>query len=102
MPYPVWWYGYAMVKMTFTLDDETADLLRKTTARLAKPQSAIVREAIREYGARAGRLSEDERRRMLRSIDAFLTHRPSRTAAAVERELRDVRKARRLGGRRSG
>jgi hypothetical protein len=76
--------------------------LRKTTVRLAKPQSAIVREAIREYGARAGRLSEDERRRMLRSIDAFLTHRPGGTAAAVDRELSQVRKARRLDGRRSG
>lgn len=90
-----------MVKMTFTLDDETAAVLRKTTERLAKPQSAIVREAIREYGVRAGRLSEDERRRMLRSIDAFLAHPPTRTAAAVERELRAIGAARRRGGRRS-
>ena len=90
-----------MVKMTFTLDDETASVLRKTTERMAKPQSVIVREAIREYGARAGRLSEDERRRMLRSIDAFLTQPPARPAAAVERELQAVRVARRRGGRRS-
>jgi len=88
-----------MVKMTFTLDDETVSVLRKTTERMAKPQSAIVREAIREYGARAGRLSEDERRRMLRSIDAVLSQPASRTAAAVERELRAVRLARRRGGR---
>jgi predicted transcriptional regulator len=90
-----------MVKMTFTIDDETASLLRQTTARLAKPQSVVVREAIREYGARAGRLSEDDRRRMLRSIDAFLTHPPAKTAAAVDRELKAVRLARRRGGRRS-
>ena len=38
---------------------------------------------------RAGRLSEDERRRMLRSIDAVSTQQPTRTVAAVERELRD-------------
>ena len=90
-----------MVKMTFTLDDETVAALRQASERLAKPQSVIVREAIREYGARAGRLSEEERRRMLRSIDAVLTQPPTRTVAAVERELRELREARRRGGRRS-
>jgi predicted transcriptional regulator len=90
-----------MVKMTFTLDDETVAALRQAAGRLAKPQSVIVREAIREYGARAGRLGEDERRRMLRSIDAVLAQPPTRTRAAVDRELRDVRAARRRGGRRS-
>ena len=43
-----------MVKMTFTLDDETVAVLRKTTARLAKPQSAVVREAIRDAVAAFG------------------------------------------------
>ena len=90
-----------MVKMTFTLHDETAAALRQASERLAKPQSVIVREAIREYGARAGRLSEEERRRMLRSIDAVLTQPPTRTVAAVERELRELRAARRRGGRRT-
>ncbi len=90
-----------MVKMTFTLDDETVAVLRQAAERLAKPQSAIVREAIREYGANAGRLSEDERRRMLRSIDAVLTQSPTRTAAAVERELGELRASRRRGGRRA-
>ena len=90
-----------MVKMTFTLDDETVAVLRQAAERLAKPQSVIVREAIREYGANAGRLSEDERRRMLRSIDAVLTQSPTRTAAAVERELGELRASRRRGGRRA-
>jgi predicted transcriptional regulator len=90
-----------MVKMTFTLDDETVAVLRKTTERLSKPQSMIVREAVLEYGARAGQLSEAERRRMLKSIDAFLAQPPTRTAAAVDRELRAVRSSRRQGGRRS-
>jgi predicted transcriptional regulator len=89
-----------MVKATFTLDDETVAVLRKVAERESRPQSQVVREAIREYGARAGRLGEDERRRMLRSIDAFLTQPPTRTAAAVDRELRAVRTARRTGGRR--
>ena len=87
--------------MTFTLDDETVAALRQASERLNKPQSVIVREAIREYGARAGRLTEEERRRMLRSIDAVLTQPPTRTVAAVERELRELRDSRRRGGRRS-
>ena len=52
----------SMVKMTFTLDEETVAALEQAAQRLAKPRSAIVREAIREYGARAGLLSEEERR----------------------------------------
>ncbi|MFP5378720.1 MAG: ribbon-helix-helix protein, CopG family [Vicinamibacteria bacterium] len=87
--------------MTFTLDDETVAALNQAAQRLAKPRSAVVREAIREYGARAGRLSEEERRRMLRSIDAVLKRPPTRPRQAVERELADVRRARRGGGRRS-
>lgn len=90
-----------MVKMTFTLDDETVAALRLASQRLSKPQSVIVREAVREYGARAGRLGEDERRRMLRAIDAVLAEPPTRTVAAVERELREVRAARRRSGRRT-
>ena len=50
-----------MVKMTFTLDDATVARLRHSAVRLAKPQSEIVREAIRDYADRVGRLSEQER-----------------------------------------
>ena len=92
---------HSMVKMTFTLDDETVAALNQAAQRLSKPRSAVVREAIREYDARAGRLTEDERRRMLRAIDGAVKQPPSRTAAAVARELIEVRKARRSGGRRS-
>jgi predicted transcriptional regulator len=91
-----------MVKMTFTLDEETVSALEQAATRLSKPRSVVVREAIREYGARAGRLSEDERRRMLRSIDTLSRQPPTRARGAVERELTDVRRARRAGGRRSG
>jgi predicted transcriptional regulator len=90
-----------MVKVTFTLDDETVEALNQAAQRLAKPRSAVVREAIREFGARAGCLSEEERRRMLRSIDAVLKKPPTRPRAAVERELADIRRARRGGGRQS-
>ncbi|MEQ1760147.1 MAG: hypothetical protein ABL986_17660 [Vicinamibacterales bacterium] len=89
-----------MVKMTFTLDAATVDVLRKTAERVSKPQSVVVREAIREYGTRAGRLSHEERRRMLETLDSFAAQPATRTTAAVDRELRTVRAARRQGGRR--
>ena len=51
----VWQYG-GMVKVTFTLDDDTVARLRRIAARARKPQSLVVREAIAEYAARGERL----------------------------------------------
>ena len=89
-----------MVKVTFTLDDQTVRSLRGTAARLAKPQSQVVREAVMEYAARAGRLSESERLRMLKTFDQVVPAIPRRSAAHVDRELGEIRKSRRRGGRR--
>jgi hypothetical protein len=89
-----------MVKVTFTLDDETVRSLRGTAARLAKPQSQVVREAVMDYAARAGRLSEVERLRLLNTFDKIVAAIPRRPARQVERELAEVRAARRRGGRR--
>jgi predicted transcriptional regulator len=88
------------VKLTFSVDEKTVDTLKKTAARLGKPQSMIVREAVAEYAARAGRLTENERRRMLAAVDSIMTAPPTRRQAEVARELRAVRDARRQGGRR--
>jgi hypothetical protein len=90
-----------MIKVTFTLDEATVDQLRRTAAKVRKPQSRVVREAIGEYAARADRLSEGERQRMLAVLDRAMRRRPSRTAAEVDAELREIRAARRQwGGRR--
>lgn len=89
-----------MVKVTFTLDDETVARLRQAAARLNKPQSQVVREAIQDYAHRVGRLSERERLRMLSALDAIVARKPTRTTADVDRELRALRAARRAGGRR--
>jgi hypothetical protein len=89
-----------MVKVTFTLDDETVARLRRSAARLAKPQSQVVREAIRDYDGRVGRLSEPERLRLLRVFDEVAPAIPARSARAVDAELRALRRARRAGGRR--
>jgi hypothetical protein len=90
----------AAVKVTFTLDAETVTRLRTTAERLHIPQSRVVREAIAEYGARAGRLSEVERVGMLKAFDKLAaTRSASGPVADVEAELRALRAARRQGGR---
>lgn len=87
--------------MTFSLDEATAARLRRSAQRLARPQSAVVRAAIRDYSDRIGRLSEEERRHLLKVFDTVVPRIPPRSAAAVDRELSALRAARRRGGRRS-
>ena len=87
--------------MTFTLDEETAARIDRTAERLAIPKSAVVREAVAEYAARAGRLSDEERSRMLRVFDDVVARIPAQPAAAADAELAAVRLARREGGRRT-
>jgi predicted transcriptional regulator len=89
-----------MAKVTFSVDDGTVRTLREIAQRLGKSQSMVVREAVAEYGARAGRLTEAERRRMLAAIDEIASRPPTRPQSEVDREIREVRRARRHGGRR--
>jgi hypothetical protein len=87
-------------KMTFTLDGDTADRIDRTAVRLGMPKSAVVREAVSEYAARAGRLSENERVRLLATFDDLIPRIPKRSAHAVEKEITAIRTARKAGGRR--
>ena len=89
-----------MVKVTFTLDDQTVSRLRQAAARLNKPQSQVIREAVRDYADRVGRLSEHERLHLLSALDAIVKRRATRSAGDVDRELREIRAARKSGGRR--
>ncbi len=90
-----------MAKVTYTLDDRTVDLLKRTAAQQRKPQSQVVREAIAEYAARVERLSESERSRMLQVLAKVRATAPGRPAAEVDEELRALKTARRQGGRRT-
>ena len=90
-----------MTKVTYTLDDGTVDLLRRTAAQQRKAQSLVVREAIAEYAARVERLSESERSRMLEVLAQVRATAPSRPATEVDEELRTLRATRRQGGRRT-
>ncbi len=89
----------ATIKMTFSLDDVTVSRLEDAAATLGKPKSEVVREAIVDYADRLGRLTEAERRRMLVVFDDRLGAIPRRSAAVVDAELAEVRRARRGGGR---
>ena len=88
-------------KATFSLDRETLGRLQKTSERLGRSKSEVVRMAIQEYSERVGRLSERERLRKLRTMDEVLARPPSRSASEVDREIALVRALRRRGKRRS-
>ncbi len=89
-----------MIKVTFTLDEDTVARLRRAAARLARPQSQVVREAIRDYEARSQKLDEDERRRMLEILDRLAPAGRARPANDVQAELDEIRRARRESGKR--
>ena len=88
-----------MIKVTFTLDRDTVGRLRQASERLAKPQSTVVREAIHDYSERVGRLSERERLRLLQVFDQVVPRILARPAAQVRREIEEIRRERRAGGR---
>ena len=44
-----------MARVTFSLDDETVEQIRRTAARLQRPQSHVVRDAVADYAARSDR-----------------------------------------------
>jgi predicted transcriptional regulator len=90
-----------MIKVTFTLDDDTVSYLDRTAERLSKPKSQVVREAIQLYGEQMGRLTTEERDRKVAVFDEVTAAIPDRPREEVEAELADVRRARRGGGRRS-
>lgn len=90
-----------MIKVTFTLDEETVAELERTAERLQRPKSRVVREAVREYAARADRLTDAERQRLLSALDDALRRVPERPATEVDAELAMLRQARSEGGRGS-
>ena len=90
-----------MVKVTFTFDDQTVETLRRTASRLRKPQSAVVREAIQDYATRSNRLTEDERKHMLKVFDRMVARIPDQRQATADAEIAAIRASRKTGGRRT-
>jgi predicted transcriptional regulator len=89
-----------MAKLTFSLDEETVRLLRVVAERRRKAQSLVVREAIAEYAARDEKLTEADRARKLQVLEKVAATPVTGSQAVVDREIREVRRARRAGWRR--
>jgi hypothetical protein len=86
-------------KYTFTLDKPTARLLDRTARTLSLSKSGVVREAVREYAERLGKLPESERRRLLTVFDQLVPRIPAASQESVDEELAELRRSRRAGGR---
>jgi hypothetical protein len=56
---------------------------------------------VADYHSRIGRLSESERKRMLNAFDALVPAIPVRPLGEADAEMREIRRARRSGGRLS-
>lgn len=92
-----------MAKLTFSLDEPTVRALESTAERLRKSKSLVVREAIADYAARAGQLTEAERRRMLRAFDTLMPGLAATAGRGAGPEMQEIRRERRRAGlRRSG
>jgi predicted DNA-binding protein len=89
----------ATVKVTFTLDEATVKRLETASRRLALPKSQVIREAVEGFYERMGQMSEQERKRMLRIFDEVMPRIPPRRPGEVRRGLKEIRLARRRGGR---
>lgn len=89
------------LKVTFTLDRVTVRTLAQTARMLALPKSRVVRDALNDYAARLGKLSESERRRLVAVFDQVVAPMPKTSQAEATEELRELKAARRGSGRRS-
>jgi predicted transcriptional regulator len=89
----------AMVKVTFTLDEATVARLNEAAARRKIPKSQAVREAIEDFSVKEVRIGEADRKRRLDAYREFLATVPPRPEAEVKKEIAEIRRARRHGGR---
>jgi metal-responsive CopG/Arc/MetJ family transcriptional regulator len=93
----IWYDGSMAVKITVTLDEDTAKQLDIMTARQRKAKSAVLRDAIREHYKQSDRMPEAERLRMIAILEDLAKQPPTRPQAEVDHELADIRESRRLG-----
>jgi metal-responsive CopG/Arc/MetJ family transcriptional regulator len=88
-----------MVRMTFTLDEATVAKLAEAAERKGISRSQALREAIHDYRAKSAPWSPAERQRKLRALEEMMKQPPTRSQREVDREIAEIRRARRSGGR---
>lgn len=87
--------------MTFRLDTLTAARINALSRDLGKTKSAIFREAVSVYARTRGKVTEEERIERVRLFRELVGKIPPRPRDEVDAELRELRLARRRGGRRT-
>lgn len=91
-----------MTKVTMTLSDDAIETLNRTAKQLGKPKSEIVRMALKDFAEHgAERLTPAEIARRMAMLDRIRSMFPTRPRSEMEAELREIRRARRTGGRRT-
>jgi predicted transcriptional regulator len=86
--------------LTLTLDEKTIKRIESAAERLGKTKSQVVEEAMADY-RRPDKLTEAERQRRLQALDEMMRRPSPKSADDVQREIDDIRTARRSGGRRT-
>jgi hypothetical protein len=89
----------AKVRITLAIDESTLASVDKAAARLSKPRAEMLRQAIESRYPNTGPISKEERARMLRVLDELMASPPTRPQREVDREIAEIRRARRSGGR---
>lgn len=90
-----------MTKVTMTLSDDAIEALNRSAKNLGKPKSQIVREALLSYADRPGELTPEERARRMAILEEIRKSFPTRPQREADAEIREIRRARRRGGRRT-
>jgi predicted transcriptional regulator len=88
----------ATTKVTYTLDEATVRFIEEAAEIQHKPKSQVIRDAVKDYRARIGRLSESERQRRLEAFDRLYPLIKLRTRQQADAELKEIRESRRLSG----
>lgn len=91
----------ATTRVTLTLDPETVERIDRASKRMSKPRGEVIREAMKQFRPGKDKLPERERQRLLKILDEIAAMPPTRSPKEVEQELRELRRARRGGGRRT-
>ena len=88
-------------EITLTLDDETIQQIERLARLLHKSTGEIVEDAMQRLQPTPRPMSEEERQQRLKALDEMKRRPLPKSAEDVQREIDEVRAARRSGGRRT-
>jgi len=86
---------------TLTLEDETIQQIERLATLLHKSTGDIVKDAMQHLQPIPRPLTEEERQRRLKVLEEMRKRPPTRPQEEVEQEIKEIRAARRSGGRKT-